>query len=153
MRLDPENVFAWEAMGRTFLALGRFAEAIGAFGEAAEARPDDEDVLISSVSLLACDRSGMRCGRYSTRSGSPPSRLGLGVSSASLRWYAATSALPGRPSTRRSPSSRAPETVFHVGLLDVMLGRVEEARAALRSIAECSSDWSEESVALLAQLG
>ncbi len=155
VRLDPENAFAWEAIGRTFLALGHYEEAVGAFGEAAEARPEDEEVLILlAVSLLACDRSGRRCGRCSTRSRSPPSRPGLGVSSASLRWCAATSAPPGRRSTLHSPSSRGgPRRCSTWGCSTSCSGRVEEARAALRSLAEASSDWSEESVALLAQLG
>jgi tetratricopeptide (TPR) repeat protein len=151
VRLDPENHFAWDAMGRTLLALERPDEAEVAWASAVAAKPDDVDLLISLATALAAqDRTAEalrvlhRASRVAPRS--PRVWVQLGVVSL-LHQDHGTAGEAILRALDLDPSNA--EARYHLALLHVLVGAVDEARDALRTLAAEGGPWSAEAAAML----
>ncbi len=154
IRLDPENHFAWDAMGRTLLALNRPGEAEIAWASAVATRPDDVDLLISLAAALAAQDKTIQAVRVLHRATSlaPVSARAwtqLGVV-ALVRQDHGTASEALLQALDLDPANTAAR--FHLAVLHVLVGAIDEARAALLALTRERSEFEDEARALLVRL-
>jgi Flp pilus assembly protein TadD len=145
VRLDPENHFAWNAMGRALLALGRPDVAV---------RPDDVDLLISlAIALAAQDRTAEavrvlhRATSISPDSSRAWTQLGV-VSIVNHDHGTAGEALLNALDLDPDNS----DARFHLAMLHVLVGALDEAKKALTSLVEDGPEIASEAEALLTRI-
>ncbi|HEY0543224.1 MAG TPA: tetratricopeptide repeat protein [Actinoallomurus sp.] len=154
VRLDAGNHFAWNALGRVYLIQGRLAEAEAAWSAAVEAAPNDVDLLVSWAAALAgLDRAGAAARVLQRATEADPASVRawtqLGVIALVRHDYgsagdALLQALDLDPDCE--------EARFHLALLHVLMGAVDEARAGLERIAAAQGPWSPEAAGVLARI-
>ncbi|KRB43019.1 hypothetical protein ASD90_21770 [Terrabacter sp. Root181] len=154
VRLDPRNHFAWHALGRALLALGRAEEAERAWASAVAVRPNDVDLLIGlAVALSVGGRTGeaVHILHRATAQAPRSSRVWTQLGVASLVNHdhgTAGEALLN--AIELDPDDL--DARFHLALLHVLVGAVDEAVTALTGLAVGDTQVASEARALLARI-
>ena len=141
-------------MGRTLLALDRPGEAEIAWASAVAAHPDDIDLLIPLATALAAQDRTMEALRVLHRATSvaPESARAwtqLGVI-ALVRQDHGTAGEALLRALDLDPAYAGAR--FHLAVLHVLVGAVDEARAALLTLIREQSEFADEARALLTRL-
>ena len=154
VRLDADNHFAWDALGRVFLLQGRLVEAEQAWSAAVAAASHDVDLMISwAAALSALERAGeaMRVLQRATdvdpecvRAWTQLGVVGLVRQDHGTAGEALLQALDLDPSCM--------EARFHLALLHLLVGAIDEARAGLSAVEHSGGRWSPDASAMLARL-
>jgi Flp pilus assembly protein TadD len=154
VRLDPANHFAWDALGRTYLALGRPADAERAWASAVAAEPDDVDLRIALATALAAQdrtREAVRVLHEVTAQVPDSARAWVQLGVVSLvRQDHGTAGEALLTALDLAPDD--PDARFHLAVLHVLVGAVEEARQGLRRLSAEGGSCAAEAAALLARL-
>jgi Flp pilus assembly protein TadD len=154
VRLDPRNHFAWHAMGRVLLALGRAKEAELAWASAVAARPNDVDLLIGlAVVLSAQGRTGeaVHVLHRATSIAPDSSRAWTQLGVASILNHDHGTAGDALLNALELDPDEA-DARFHLALLHVLVGAIDEAVIALTALAAADSEIAPEARALLGRL-
>jgi tetratricopeptide (TPR) repeat protein len=154
VRLDVGNHFAWDALGRVYLSQGRLAEAEEAWSAAVTAAPADVDLLISwAVALAALDRPGQAIRALQRATEIEPSSTRawtqLGVL-ALVRQDYGTAGDALLQAVDLDPD--CDEARYHLALLHVLIGAIDEGRAGLAHAAAAGGRWASDAAEMLARL-
>src|SRR5690606_4334034 len=154
VRLDPGYHFAWDGLARVHLAQGRAAEAASAWAAAVEAAPEEVDLLVSWASALAAAErtdAALRVLHRATEVAptSPRAWAQLGVL-ALVRHDLGTAGEALLEAPDLDPGND--EARYHLALLHLLVGAVEEAREALEALAAGRGPWTEEAADVLRRL-
>jgi Flp pilus assembly protein TadD len=154
VRLDPGHRFAWDALGRTYLALGRPDDAERAWERAVHACPEDVDLRIARATAMAAGghtREAVRVLHEATAldPGSARAWAQLGVVSL-LRQDHGTAGEALLTALDLAPGDE--DARFHLAVLHVLVGALEEARDGLAALVAEEAGCAGEAAALLTRL-
>ncbi len=153
VRLDVDNHFAWDAMGRTLLALGRVAEAESAWRSGVVAAPDDVDLLIAwAAALVMLDQTAEAAAALRRAVGTDPSSARAWVQLGAVCLVRQDHGSAGEALlTALDLDPDNPEARYHLALLHCVVGATDEARQELAVLAAPGSrtPFADEAAALL----
>ena len=154
VRLDPGNRFAWDALGRTVQALGRPSDAEQAWESAVRAAPDDVELRIALATALAAQdrtREAVRLLHEVTAAspGSVRAWVQLGVVSL-VRQDHGTAGEALLTALDLDPDDA--DARFHLAVLHLLVGAVDEAREALALLSAGGGPNAGEAAALLSRI-